>query len=64
VRHQANSLGYTLNEHCLSLLPKWKGAERRPVPVLRTEAEILAFLGIKYVEPKDRETIKSLELIA
>jgi len=36
----------------------------KPIPVLRTEAEILAFLGIKFVEPKDRESIKSLELVA
>jgi DNA polymerase/3'-5' exonuclease PolX len=64
VRHRANALGYTLNEHCLSLLPKWKGAERKAIPVLRTEAEILAFLGIQFVKPQDRETIKSLELIA
>jgi DNA polymerase beta len=36
----------------------------KPIPVLRTEADILAFLGIKFVEPKDRESIKSLELVA
>ena len=35
----------------------------KPIPVLRTEAEILAFLGIKFVEPKDREFIEALTLI-
>jgi hypothetical protein len=50
-------------EHKMSLDPKWKGAVPKPVPVLKTEAEILAFLGITYVAPKDRETIKSLVLI-
>jgi hypothetical protein len=39
-------------------------ARAKPVPDLRTEAEILAFLGIKFVEPKDRETIEALTLVA
>jgi len=59
VRQHALTLGYTLNEHRLAPVD----AKAKPVPSLKTEAEILAFLGIKFVEPKDRETIKSLELI-
>lgn len=59
VRQHALTLGYTLNEHRLSILE----ARAKPIPVLRTEEEILAFLGIKYVRPQDRETIKSLELV-
>lgn len=60
VRQHALTLGYSLNEHKLSILE----ARAKPIPVLRTEAEILAFLGIKYVDPRDRETIKSLELVS
>jgi len=82
VRQHALTLGYTLNEHCLSILKDGKAlhtalplggagehklsvleARAKPIPVLRTEEEILAFLGIKYVKPQDRETIKSLELV-
>ncbi len=59
VRQHALTLGYTLNEHRLAPIE----AKAKPIPVLRTEAEILAFLGIKYVRPQDRETIKSLELV-
>jgi hypothetical protein len=40
-----------------------EGRKAKPIPVLRTEAEILAFLGIKFVEPKDRESIEALTLI-
>jgi hypothetical protein len=60
VRQHALTLDYTLNEHRLAPI----GARAKPIPVLRTEAEILAFLGIKYVDPRDRETIKSLELVS
>jgi len=60
VRQHALTLGYTLNEHRLAPVD----AKAKPVPVLRTEEEILAFLGIKFVSPKDRETITSLELVA
>ena len=60
VRQHALTLGYTLNEHRLAPVNE----RAKPVPILRTEAEILAFLGIKYVDPRDRETIKSLELVS
>ena len=59
VRQHALTLGYTLNEHRLAPVD----AKAKSVPILKTEAEILAFLGIKFVEPKDRETITSLELV-
>jgi DNA polymerase beta len=60
VRQHALTLGYTLNEHRLMAI---EGRKAKPIPVLRTEAEILAFLGIKFVEPKDRESIEALTLI-
>jgi DNA polymerase/3'-5' exonuclease PolX len=60
VRQHALTLGYSLNEHRLTPI----SAKAKPVPDLRTEAEILAFLGIKFVEPKDRETIEALTLVA
>ena len=59
VRQHALTLGYTLNEHKLSIIE----SRAKPVPVLRTEEEILAFLGIKYVRPQDRETIIRLDLV-
>ena len=60
MRQHALTLGYTLNEHRLMAI---EGRKAKPIPVLRTEAEILAFLGIKFVEPKDRESIEALTLI-
>jgi DNA polymerase/3'-5' exonuclease PolX len=59
VRQHALTLGYTLNEHRLAPV----NSRAKPVPLLRTEAEILAFLGVRFVNPQDRETIKSLELV-
>jgi len=59
VRQHALTLGYTLNEHRLTPT----SAKAKPIPVLRTEEEILAFLGIKFVEPKDRESIEALTLV-
>jgi DNA polymerase/3'-5' exonuclease PolX len=47
-------------EHTLSVDPKWKGPKPVAIPVLKTEAEILAFLGIKWVEPTDREDVVAL----
>jgi len=59
VRQHALTLGYTLNEHKLTPI----SAKAKPIPSLKTEAEILAFLGIKFVEPKDRESIEALTLV-
>jgi DNA polymerase/3'-5' exonuclease PolX len=69
--HAVSPKGET-TEHTLSIIPEnSKSAKNaspkirsKPVPDLRTEAEILAFLGIKFVEPKDRETIEALTLVA
>jgi len=50
-------------EHTLSVDPKWKGTKPAAIPVLKTEAEILAFLGIKWVEPTDREAVITLSFV-
>ena len=50
-RHQALKQGYTLNEHEMKLTGK---VEAKAVPLLKTEEEVFAFLGMKYKEPKDR----------
>jgi len=63
VRQHALTKGYSLNEHTLSVDPKWKGPKPPAIPVLKTEAEILAFLGIKWVSPTDREDVAALTLL-
>jgi DNA polymerase beta len=50
-RKQALKKGYTLNEHELKLTGK---VEAKPVPLLKTEEDVFAFLGIEYMEPKKR----------
>lgn len=52
-RKHALSLGYTLNEHEMKLTGK-KGVEAKAVPSFKHEAEIFAFLGLKYKEPNQR----------
>lgn len=42
--------GYTLNEH--ALIPIREGVPH--VPILKDEAEVFKFLGIKYIEPEER----------
>jgi DNA polymerase beta len=51
-RKHALSLGYTLNEHEMKLTGKV--ADAKPVPNMRFEAEIFAFLGLQYKEPNER----------
>jgi DNA polymerase/3'-5' exonuclease PolX len=51
-RKHALSLGYTLNEHEMKLTGKV--ADAKPVPPMKYEAEIFAFLGLKYKEPHQR----------
>ena len=51
-RKHALKLGYTLNEH--EMKPTGKVADAKPVPDMRYEAEIFAFLGLKYKEPHQR----------
>jgi DNA polymerase/3'-5' exonuclease PolX len=63
VRQHALTKGYSLNEHTLSVDPKWKGAKPAPIPLLLTEEAILAFLKIAYVKPSDRSLDKPLILL-
>lgn len=56
VRAQALKKGYTMNEHKLTPL----SANTPPPPIMKTESEILAFLGIPYVKPEDRTEKKLL----
>jgi len=64
VRQHALSKGYSLNEHTLSVDPKWKGAPPPPIPPLKTEEAILAFLGIQFIDPIERSLNKPLQLLA
>jgi DNA polymerase beta len=52
-RKHALSLGYTLNEHEMKTTGK-KDVEVKHIPSFKHEAEIFAFLGLKYKEPKQR----------
>lgn len=52
------------SEHVLSVDPKWKGFPPKPIPPLKTEEAILAFLGIKFIDPIERSLDKPLQLIA
>jgi len=58
-RKHALSLGYTLNEH--EMKPTGKVAGVSEVPPLRFEAEIFAFLGLKYKEPNQRINARSVQ---
>jgi DNA polymerase/3'-5' exonuclease PolX len=60
-RKHALKLGYTLNEHEMKLTGKVPDA--KPVPPMRYEAEIFAFLGLKYKEPNQRIGFASVELL-
>jgi len=48
-RKHALDMGYTLNEHALTPL-----LSNAPTPPFRTEQDLFAFLGLAYVEPRDR----------
>lgn len=52
VRKKALDMGYSLNEHGLT--------PNGDVPLLKTEEEILNFLGIKMIDPKKRKDEKIL----
>jgi DNA polymerase beta len=58
-RKYALKQGYTLNEHEMKLTGKVEGA--RAVPRIRFEAQIFAFLGLKYKEPVERVGAASVE---
>jgi len=58
VRSHCLSRGYTLNEHGLTRKDDAKGgagaAPVAPVPPMKTEEDLFAFLGLRYVPPTER----------
>jgi len=55
-RQHALSKGYSLNEHTLTLIQPGK-----PVPpVMETEKDIFAFMGLRYIEPVERVDAKQI----
>ena len=62
MRQRALDMGYTLNEHGLSLMKSGKKGEKVDIE-FPTEKSIFEFLGMKYKEPKQREGYKSVELV-
>jgi DNA polymerase beta len=50
-RSYAQEKGYTINEHMMK--PVKEGVA--PVPPMKTEEDIFAFLGLKYIEPENRK---------
>jgi DNA ligase (NAD+) len=62
MRQHALKLGYTLNEHGLSVMSSGKKGEKVNID-FPTEQSIFEFLGMKYKEPKQREGYKSIELL-
>ena len=52
MRNHALSLGYSLSEYGLKKEKKFVDNNGKP---FETEQDIFKFLGIKYVEPKDRK---------
>jgi len=62
MRQRALDMGYTLNEHGLSLMQSGKKGEKVDIE-FPTEQSIFDFLGMKYKEPKQREGYKSVELL-
>ena len=52
-RQHALSVGYTLNEHILTLRSDLKSTHAT-VPYMKTEKDIFNFLGLRYVEPSKR----------
>ena len=55
-RRHAQDKGYTINEHTMK--PTKEGVAE--VPPMKSEKDIFAFLGLKYVEPKDRKGIEDV----
>lgn len=58
-RQHALQMGYTLNEHGM----KPVAAAVAPVPYMKTEQAIFAFLGLIYVEPEDRVDRNQIQLL-
>jgi len=67
VRQHALTRGYTLNEHRMSrvtpVVPSELGEHLlvAPIPVMRTEEDILHFLELEYVPPTERVDATSLQ---
>ena len=62
MRQRALDMGYTLNEHGLSIMKSGKKGEKVDIE-FPNEKSIFEFLGMKYKEPKQREGYKSIELV-
>jgi len=62
MRQRALDMGYTLNEHGLSIMKSGKKGEKVDIE-FPNEKSIFEFLGMKYKEPKQREGYKSVELV-
>jgi DNA polymerase beta len=60
-RKHALKKGYTLNEHEMKLTGKVNGA--KAVPLLKTEEDVFAFLGIEYKEPKKRVSSADVKIL-
>lgn len=55
--------GYTINEHRMEPTPEGKAKGVPPVPIMKTEEDIFAFLGLRYVEPTARTGEKDIQPI-
>jgi len=58
-RQHALQMGYTLNEHGM----KSADAFIRPVPYMKSEQDIFAFLGLAYIKPEDRVDHRQIRLL-
>ncbi len=59
-RRHAQDKGYTINEHTMK--PTREGVPA--VPAMRTEKDIFDFLGLEFVEPKDRRGVGDVKVVA
>jgi DNA polymerase beta len=57
-RRHAQDKGYTINEH--EMKPTREGVVA--VPPMKTEKDIFDFLGLEYVEPKDRRGVSDVKV--
>jgi DNA polymerase/3'-5' exonuclease PolX len=53
-RRHCLDLGYTLNEHSMKLTEKGTKQGVRLPPPMKTEQDIFAFVGLRYVPPTER----------
>jgi DNA polymerase/3'-5' exonuclease PolX len=58
-RRHAQDKGYTINEHTMK--PTKEGVPL--VPAMRSEKDIFDFLGLEYVDPKDRVGLSDVKLL-